>query len=195
MATLLDIAPLIRNIEIRGVKLIVRGISAEGVVYLFTRFPILRMMMTGKEIEGMTIETFIVMAPEAVSAVIAVGLGYVGKNVEEQEQAEAIAAAFSIDEQIHALTEIMEVTLPRGVGPFVEMINSLASKAEGLGKAAAMRLGVQLNGAARTGTPKPGPTPQENSKDGSPSGQDDVSVSASSSSQQSPQPIEQISRR
>jgi hypothetical protein len=195
MATLLDIAPLIRNIEIRGTKLIVKGISAQGVVYLFTRFPILRMMMTGKQIEGMTIETFIVLAPEAVSAVIAVGLGYVGENIEEQEQAEAIAAGFSIDEQIYSLTEIMEVTLPRGVGPFVEMIKTLASKAEGLGKGVATKLGVQLSGASRTATPTPGDTPQENSKDGSPSGQDDALVSASNSSQPSPPPIDQTSRR
>jgi hypothetical protein len=180
MATLLDIAPLIKNVEIRGTKLIVKGISAQGVVYLFTRFPILRMLMTGKQIDGLTIESFIVMAPEAIAAVIAVGLGYVGENVEEQEQAEAITAGFSIDEQIHVLTEIMEVTLPRGVGPFVEMINSLASKAEGLGKGAATKLAGLSSGASRMGTQKPGPTPPANSKAGSPSEPADASANASS---------------
>jgi hypothetical protein len=180
MATLLDIAPLIKNIEIRGVKLIVKGITAEGVVYLFTRFPILRMMMTGKQIEGLTIEAFIVMAPEAIAAVLAVGLGYVGKNVAEQEQAEEITAGFSIDEQINVLTEIMEVTLPRGVGPFVEMINGLASKAEGLGKGAATKLAGLSSGALRTATQTPGPTHPANSKAGSPSGADDASANATS---------------
>jgi hypothetical protein len=178
VATLLDIAPLIKSIEIRGTKLIVRGISAQGVVYLFTRFPVLRAMIVGRQIEGLTVETFIIMAPEAVACVIAVGLGYCGQDPEEQEKAEEITAGFSIDEQIYALTEIMEVTLPRGVGPFVEMINSLASKAEGLGKVAAMRLAAQSSGAARTVTPKPGPTLPESSRDGSPSGQDDKSASA-----------------
>jgi hypothetical protein len=195
MATLLDIAPLIKNIEIRGTKLIVRGISALGVVYLFTRFPILRMMMTGKQVEGLTVETFIVMAPEAVAAVIAVGLGYVGENVEEQEKAEEITAGFSIDEQIYALTEIMEVTLPRGVGPFVEMIETLASKAEGLGKAAATRLAGLSSGASRTATRTPGATPPENSKAGSPSEPDVASENGLSLSQPLPQPSEQISRR
>lgn len=181
MATLLDIAPLIKNIEIRGTKLIVRGISALGVVYLFTRFPVLRALMTGKQIEGLTVEAFIVMAPASVAAVIAVGLGYVGENPDEQEQAEEIAASLSLDEQIYTLTEIMEVTLPRGVGPFVEMINGLASKADVLGKAAATKLAALSNGASQTGTRTPGATPHVNSKGGSPSVQGGESANASSS--------------
>jgi hypothetical protein len=157
MTSLLDIAPSGRQITIRDKTLTIKGISAQGVVYLLNRFPLVRQIMTGHQIEGLSVETFMVLAPDAVNAAIACGFGYVGTNLEEQEKAEEIAASFSIDEQVHALTEIMEVTLPRGIGPFVDMINGLTKKAEELGKAAAMRLGAQSSGASPTGTASTAP--------------------------------------
>jgi hypothetical protein len=157
MASLLDIGPLIRVIEIRGTKLQVRGISALGVVYLLNRFPVLRAAMTGHSMKDMTMEMLVALAPEAIASIIAVGLGYNGTSIEDQEKAEEVTGGFSIDEQIYALTEILEVTLPRGIGPFVEMISKLAVKAEGLGKEAATKLGVPSSGVSRTDTTQPSP--------------------------------------
>jgi hypothetical protein len=148
MATLLDIAPLIKTIQIRGVDLPVRGITAQGVVYLLNRFPALRMMLTGKTdaFAGMTVLSFIEAMPEVVDTVIACGMGFNGTNPDDQKKAEEIAASFSLDEQVESITAIMEVTLPRGVGPFVDMINRLGLKAEGLGKEVATRLAAQSSG-------------------------------------------------
>jgi hypothetical protein len=164
MTSLLDIAPSGRQITIRDKTLTIKGISAQGVVYLLNRFPLVRQIMTGHNVEDLSVETFMVLAPEAVNATIACGFGFVGTNPVEQEKAEEIAASFGIDEQVYALTQIMEVTLPRGIGPFVDMINGLTKKAEELGKAAAMRLGAQSNGALPTGmgSSAPGPTPPAN---------------------------------
>lgn len=157
MSSLLDIAPSARQITIREKTITVKGISAQGVVYLLNRFPIVRQIMTGHKIEDLSVETFMVIAPDAVNAAIACGFGFVGTDLEEQEKAEEIAASFSIDEQVHALTEIMEVTLPRGVGPFVEMIRALTKKAEELGKAAATRLAEQSSGVSQTATASTAP--------------------------------------
>jgi hypothetical protein len=112
MTSLLDIAPSGRQITIRDKTLTIKGISAQGVVYLLNRFPLVRQIMTGHNVEDLSVETFMVLAPEAVNATIACGFGFVGTNPVEQEKAEEIAASFGIDEQVYALTQIMEVTLP-----------------------------------------------------------------------------------
>jgi hypothetical protein len=81
--------------------------------------------------------------------------------MEEQDKAELVASTFSIDEQVYVISEIMEVTLPRGVGPFVEMIEKLGRKGDELGKGLDMKLAVRLSSASRTATPQqpPGATP------------------------------------
>jgi hypothetical protein len=51
MVGLIDIAPKIETIDVQGTSVAVHGISAKGVAHLLGRFPELRMLMTGHEVE------------------------------------------------------------------------------------------------------------------------------------------------
>jgi len=117
MAGLLDIAPAVETIDVRGSSVEVYGISSKGVAILLSRFPELRMLMTGKEV-GM--ERLMEMGGDAVSAIIAAGIGYPG--ISEQEDA---AGKLSVDHQADLLSAILRLTLPNGVGPFMEKLMAL----------------------------------------------------------------------
>ena len=62
------------------------GVSAKGRASLLGRFPELRMLMTGQEVEA---DQFMAVGGDAVSAIIAAGCGYPG-----DEKAEDVAGRF-----------------------------------------------------------------------------------------------------
>lgn len=119
MSGLLQILPRAETVEIRGVKIKVNGVGLSGVAYLLDRFPEFRKMMSGQEIE---MSKLTAGGGDLVSAIIAAGTGEAG-----DADAEAIAAALSIDEQVSLLEPILKLTLPEGVGPFVEKLNRLGA--------------------------------------------------------------------
>ena len=119
MAGLLDIAPLTEKVSVRGADVEIYGVSAKGVALLLARFPELRMLMSGKTVE---IDRLMAMGGDAVSAIIAAGCGYPGN-----EQAEDMAGKMSVDEQADLLAAILKLTLPNGVGPFVEKLTALGA--------------------------------------------------------------------
>lgn len=135
MPTLLDIAPATETVS--GVP--VRGVSARGVAYLLALFPELRSLVTGREFT-MDAQRLMVMAPEAIAAIIAVGCGYIPdgtpEGLERQTKAEAHAATLNVDIQAEFLAAIIRVSLPGGVGPFVERLERLGQFAQdgGIGK-------------------------------------------------------------
>ena len=67
----------------QGTSVAVHGISAKGVAHLLGRFPELRMLMTGQDVEA---DQLMAMGGDAVAAIIAAGCGYPG-----DEKAEAVA--------------------------------------------------------------------------------------------------------
>jgi hypothetical protein len=75
------------------------------------------MLMTGQEVEAAQL---MAMGGDAVSAVIAAGCGYPG-----DEKAEAVAGKLSLDAQADLLASILRLTLPKGIGPFVEKLTAL----------------------------------------------------------------------
>jgi hypothetical protein len=95
----------------------VHGVSAKGVAHLLGRFPELRMLMTGQEVQT---EQLMTMGGDAVAAIISAGCGYPG-----DEKAEAVAGRLSIDAQADLLAAILRLTLPVGLGPFVEKLTAL----------------------------------------------------------------------
>lgn len=117
MPGLLDIAPAVETVEIRGTKVEVYGVSVKGIAYLLQRFPELRAMLSGREVNA---DRLIEIGGDAVAAIIAAGTGYPGN-----EQAEAVAGSLSLDEQADLLAAIVKLTMPGGVGPFVEKLSAL----------------------------------------------------------------------
>jgi hypothetical protein len=119
MVGLIDIAPATETVEAQGNAVTVHGVSAKGLAHLLARFPELRRLMTGQEVE---VDQILAMGGDAVAAVIAAGCGYPGDNA-----VEAIAGNLSLDIQADLLAAILRLTLPRGIGPFVEKLTGLAS--------------------------------------------------------------------
>jgi hypothetical protein len=75
------------------------------------------MLMTGKEVGA---DQLLAMGGDAVAAIIAAGCGYPA-----DDKAEAVAGKLSLDAQADLLTVILRLTLPKGVGPFVEKLTAL----------------------------------------------------------------------
>ena len=75
------------------------------------------MLMTGKEVGA---DQLLAMGGDAVAAIIAAGCGYPA-----DDKAESVAARLSLDAQADLLAVILRLTLPKGVGPFVEKLTAL----------------------------------------------------------------------
>lgn len=121
MVGLLDIAPSTQTIRVAGAEIAVYGVSAKGVASLFHRFPALRKAFAGKDMSAdFTAEKLVELVPEAIAAIIAAGCGHPG-----DPEAEKVAERLPVAEQAEALEVILKLTMPQGVGPFVDRINRL----------------------------------------------------------------------
>lgn len=123
MPGILDIAPSREVVTIRGTEVEVLGVSAQGFADLIGRFPELRKLMTGMEVDA---DALFRLAGSAVAPIIAAGTGAPG-----DEKAEAVAASLNVDEQSELLEAIVRQTFPRGIGPFAERLGGLAQSLGG----------------------------------------------------------------
>jgi hypothetical protein len=119
MPGLLDVAESFLRVTIKGVDVEVPGIGAEGIAYLFHRFPIIRELIGGKS-PDLSPEALTKLAPEAIAAIIAAGTGH-----PNDPETEAVAAKLSADDQLTLLEAIAGETMPKGVAPFVERFSDL----------------------------------------------------------------------
>ncbi|RWC29846.1 MAG: hypothetical protein EOS70_23445 [Mesorhizobium sp.] len=117
MAGLLDIAPLTEKVRVGGATVEVSGVSAGGIVAMIARFPEFRMLMTGKDVD---VASLVSMGGDAVAAIIAAGVGFPGDEAQE-----AAAARLPLEAQADILAAIIKVTLPNGIGPFLEKLTAL----------------------------------------------------------------------
>jgi hypothetical protein len=117
MVSLVDIAPTADTVAVGEQNVEVYGVSMRGVAHLLGRFPELRMLMTGRDVGA---DQLMEMAPNAVAAILAAGTGQPGDAA-----AEAAADRLAVETQVDLLSAIMRLTLPKGVGPFVEKITQL----------------------------------------------------------------------
>ena len=117
MVDLLDIAPQSETVQIQGNAVSVAGVSAKGVAYLLGRFPELRKLMVGQTVEA---NQLMGIGGDAVASIIAAGCGHPG-----DEKAEEVASKLPVDSQADLLATILRVTLPRGLGPFVDKLTTL----------------------------------------------------------------------
>lgn len=122
MASLLDILNVPRQITVLGVKVDVTGISAEGVASIMARFPEVGKMFSGVMPDSKKLMT---MAPPALAAFIAAGTGHPG-----DEKHEKVASKLDVSSQLDLVDEIMRLTFPRGIGPFVAKLEALGLLAQ-----------------------------------------------------------------
>lgn len=118
MVSLVDIAPIGEGVSIRGQNIECKGISAEGIARLIVRFPEMRALMSGRALE-LSPDRLLVLVPAAIGAIIAEGCG------DGSEAHEAAANRLAVGEQMDLLEAIIKMTLPGGVGPFVEKLERL----------------------------------------------------------------------
>jgi hypothetical protein len=123
----MDIAPPTRSVEVgEGVKLAVTGISAHGIAYLLRRFPALQTMMAGMKdgtefkMDDIDIPGLVAAVPDAIAAIIAAGCGF-----PNNEEAEAKAATITAEVQLDLIKAIVELTMPKGPGPFFDKLVSV----------------------------------------------------------------------
>jgi hypothetical protein len=123
MVGLIDIAPRTETVDVDGVAVEVRGISAAGVASILARFPEIRMLMSGREVDA---DRIFAIGGNAVAAIIAAGCGYPG-----DADAERVAGTLHVEAQADILEVVLRLTLPKGIGPFVEKLTSLGAVVSG----------------------------------------------------------------
>jgi hypothetical protein len=111
MTGLLDIAPQRVTVDVLGRELEVEGVTVRGIAELLRRFPGLRELFAG----GQGVESIAAAMPDLVAAIIASGLGYTG-----DAEYEAAAERLPAEAQAKLFGAILRLTMPAGIGPFVE---------------------------------------------------------------------------
>lgn len=137
MVGLLDIAPSTRTVQVDGNPVTVTGVSAHGIAYLLQRFPELRKLMGGRELD-INPEQMMALVPDAIAAIIAAGCGY-----PNNEKAEQLAASLSADVQMDLLSAVLELTMPKGAGPFFAKVQSALGAFDASVKTVDMKLPSQ----------------------------------------------------
>lgn len=123
MVGLVDIAPVTSTILVRGQDITITGVSARGIALLLARFPELRAVMTGREV---ALNDLLKLGGDVIAAIIAAGTGTPGDM-----DAEKAADNLTLEEQADLLGAIVELTMPRGLGPLVEKLSRLGLLAGG----------------------------------------------------------------
>ena len=123
MVGLVDIAPITSSVTIRGQDITITGVSARGIASLLARFPELRALVTGREV---ALDGLLRLGGDVIAAIIAAGTGTPG-----DAQTEAAADNLTLEEQADLLAAIVELTMPRGLGPLVERLSRLGLLAGG----------------------------------------------------------------
>lgn len=155
MAGLLNIALATETVAGATIK----GVSAKGVSYLLARFPEVRKLMSGQAL-SLTPEAIMMLAPEAIAAIIATGCGIVPDGSDDgakrQREAEMEASDIPAELQLDLIGAILRVTMPGGVGPFVAKLEKLgAFAAEGFSKVADTKSPPPLSSVAPQGSEAP----------------------------------------
>ena len=123
MVGLVDIAPITSSVTIRGQDITITGVSARGIASLLARFPELRALVTGREV---ALDGLLRLGGDVIAAIIGAGTGTPG-----DAQTEAAADNLTLEEQADLLAAIVELTMPRGLGPLVERLSRLGLLAGG----------------------------------------------------------------
>jgi len=122
MVALTDIAPSTRTVPVDGKDVSVFGVSAQGIASLLGEFPQLQKIFVGEQAQ-LTPMGLVQAVPEAVASIIAAGCGQPG-----DKEAIKVAARLALQAQLDLLNVIIDLTMPAGIGPFVDALNAVFVK-------------------------------------------------------------------
>lgn len=117
MVGLLDIAQASEEVSVAGQTVAIYAVNARGIAILLKRFPELRMILTGKEVDQVQL---IEMFPDAIAAIVAAGLGEPGNK-----ELEARVEKLGVGEQTAIIAAIWRQTFPNGLDPFMEELERM----------------------------------------------------------------------
>lgn len=152
MPGLIDITPAVETIDVRGHNVTVSGLSVEAIGGLFLRFPQFREMV---ETNKYDIPSLLKMSDEAIGAIIAASCG--------GAFSEQTAGLLVLAEKAEILGAILRITMPRGPGPFVDLMQAVGLVSAADSASSLRDASNTLNG---TGTRRPKGTRQESSQAG-----------------------------
>lgn len=154
MASLLDIGPLTEEVEIRGARLTVQGLTAGHIFQLFAEFPEMRVLLEMGQADPK--EVMLRLAPDLLGRIIAIGTGS-----PNDKEVEAKAKTMGASDQLAILSAVFRLSFPQGIGPFVDSITKMVSATmtelppDGLGDSAraAMPSPAPFSASLQTDTP------------------------------------------
>jgi hypothetical protein len=117
MVSLVDIVPQTRTVELSIGTLQLHGLGLRSIAALLMECPELRKLWVNGA-PALDIDTVICEAPSAVGLIIAIA-------AHQEDAADNIADALSLDDAAECLIAIRELTMPGGVDPFVEKLARL----------------------------------------------------------------------
>lgn len=140
MAGLLDIGVLTKKVEIRGVSIEVKGLSALVLFKLLDQFPELRKVFSNAGVEPDP-ALLMTQVPGIVALIVCAAT-----NTPEEDKPQVVAKfiELSIGEQAELFKAIWELTFPRGLSHFTAALEELGLKAP-------------TGSGWDQGTPSPGP--------------------------------------
>lgn len=118
MTSLLDIGPLTEEVEIRGTKLEVQGLTAGHLFQLFAEFPDMRRLLDAKK--GNPQDVMLSLAPDLIAKIIAIATGQ-----PHNKETEAKAKTMGAGDQLSILAAVQRLSFPEGIGPFVDRVTKL----------------------------------------------------------------------
>jgi hypothetical protein len=149
----INIAPLFETVDIRGRKLRIKGLEAETIIGLYAQFDDLRRMLDTRKFDALSLAK---LSVPAAAYVIAACID----DLDEKN-----AANLSLGERVEILVKILKISMGRGIGPFVEMLELFAAAVQS-SLQPDMGSSNKSKNSSRPGTMEPGTIPPDNSKDG-----------------------------
>jgi hypothetical protein len=118
MTSLLDLGPLTEEVVIRGRKITVHGLTAADLFKLFAQFPDIGQTMGAL---GGNAAALMTLVPELIAKVIVLAI-----RAPATEEQEAAAMAMAVPDQLAIVAAAQRLTMPDGLGPFVDQITKIA---------------------------------------------------------------------
>lgn len=119
MTSLLDIGPLTEEVEIRGTKLSIQGLTAGHLFQLFSEFPDMRKLLEAGD-DSSPQAIMLNLAPDLIARIIAIATGSPG-----DKEVEAKAKTMGATDQLVILSAVQRLSFQDGLGPFLDRINHL----------------------------------------------------------------------